>query len=37
MLTSVSTHNENTKLYSEIKVPNLYIKNLESKYEKIKI
>ncbi len=34
MLTSATTHNENTKLYSKIRVPSLYIRDLESKYEK---
>jgi hypothetical protein len=34
MLIGASTHNENTKLYSKITVPSLYIKDLENKYEK---
>jgi hypothetical protein len=34
MLTIVPIHNENTKLYSKIKLPSLYINDSKSKYEK---
>jgi hypothetical protein len=34
MLTGTPTHFENTKLYQEIKIPSLYIRDSKSKYGK---